>query len=106
MQIYVSIRHRDALAVGHDPWDGRTLEWSTSSPPPHYNFAFTPMVHERDAWTDMKARGYKRPLEGFKPIHMPKSTGRRRDPGGAGASSSVSRWSGTSGGWPWFRSSR
>jgi cytochrome o ubiquinol oxidase subunit I len=74
MQVYVSIRRRDALAVGHDPWDARTLEWATSSPPPDYNFAFTPVVHERDAWTDMKARGYKRPLEGFKAIHMPKST--------------------------------
>ena len=29
-----------------DPWNGRTLEWSTSSPPPAYNFAFTPRVHD------------------------------------------------------------
>ena len=57
-----------------DPWDGRTLEWSTSSPPPDYNFAFTPMVHDIDAWADMKKRGYVRPLEGFRPIHMPKNT--------------------------------
>ena len=58
-----------------DPWDGRTLEWSTSSPPPAYNFAFTPVVHDNDAWWDMKKRGYERPLEGFRPIHMPKNTG-------------------------------
>ena len=58
-----------------DPWDGRTLEWSTSSPPPAYNFAFTPVVHDLDAWCDMKKRGYERPLEGFRPIHMPKNTG-------------------------------
>jgi cytochrome o ubiquinol oxidase subunit I len=75
MQFYVSIRERDVLAdVTGDPWDGRTLEWSTSSPPPAYNFAFTPMVHDLDAWTDMKKRGYVRPLEGYKAIHMPKNT--------------------------------
>ena len=74
MQIYVSIRRRDALAAGNDPWGGRTLEWSTSSPPPPYNFAFIPRVHERDAWTDMKKHGYQRPLEGFNAIHMPKNT--------------------------------
>jgi cytochrome o ubiquinol oxidase subunit 1 len=74
-QIYVSIRERDVLAdVTGDPWDGRTLEWSTSSPPPSYNFAFTPMVHDLDAWTDMKKRGYTRPLNGYQPIHMPKNT--------------------------------
>ena len=58
-----------------DPWNGRTLEWATSSPPPSYNFAFTPVVHDNDAWTDMKRRGYERPLVGFKPIHMPSNTG-------------------------------
>jgi cytochrome o ubiquinol oxidase subunit 1 len=58
-----------------DPWDGRTLEWSTSSPPPSYNFAFTPVVHDLDAWYDMKARGYERPAAGFRPIHMPRNTG-------------------------------
>jgi cytochrome o ubiquinol oxidase subunit 1 len=76
MQLYVSIRDRERLRdTTGDPWNGRTLEWSTSSPPPEYNFAFTPVVHELDAWWDMKSRGYKRPLGGFKPIHMPKNTG-------------------------------
>ncbi len=75
IQIYVSVRNREALRdVSGDPWDGRTLEWSTSSPPPEYNFAFTPIIHDLDAWTDMKKRGYSRPLEGFRPIHMPKNT--------------------------------
>ena len=60
-----------------DPWNGRTLEWSTSSPPPVYNFAFTPIVHDNDAWYDMKKRGYVRPVGGFEPIHMPKNTARR-----------------------------
>ncbi len=76
VQIGVSIWKRKELAdVTGDPWDGRTLEWSTSSPPPNYNFAFTPVVHEQDAWFDMKMHGYKRPLEGFIAIHMPKNTG-------------------------------
>src|SRR3569623_1099339 len=76
IQIGVSIWNRDKLRdFTGDPWDGRTLEWSTSSPPPAYNFAFTPIVHERDAWWDMKQRGYVRPSEGFKPIHMPSNTG-------------------------------
>ena len=33
------------------------------------------MIHDNDAWWDMKQRGYQRPLGGFKPIHMPKNTG-------------------------------
>ncbi|TCU14044.1 cytochrome o ubiquinol oxidase subunit I [Rhizobium sullae] len=76
VQLVVSFMKREELAdhTG-DPWDGRTLEWSTSSPPPDYNFAFTPVVHDHDSWYDMKNRGYERPLEGFKPIHMPKNTG-------------------------------
>lgn len=76
VQIVVSIRNREALRdVTGDPWGGRTLEWSTSSPPPAYNFAFTPVVSELDAWWDMKARGYQRPTTGFIPIHMPANTG-------------------------------
>jgi cytochrome o ubiquinol oxidase subunit 1 len=78
MQLYVSIRdrHSERLRDTHgDPWDARTLEWSTSSPPPDYNFAFTPVVHDIDAWSDMKKRGYQRPLAGYKAIHMPKNTG-------------------------------
>ncbi|MCC0808287.1 cytochrome o ubiquinol oxidase subunit I [Methylobacterium sp. W2] len=58
-----------------DPWNGRTLEWSTTSPPPAYNFAFLPVVHDLDAWYDMKSRSYQRPADGFRPIHMPKNTG-------------------------------
>jgi cytochrome o ubiquinol oxidase subunit 1 len=75
VQIFVSIRNREALRdhTG-DPWNARTLEWSTSSPPPSYNFAFTPNVHDQDAWWDMKARGSQRPTSGFIAIHMPKNT--------------------------------
>ena len=76
MSIIVAVRNRKALAdVTGDPWNGRTLEWATSSPPPAYNFAFTPVIHEIDAWSDMKKHGYQRPTSGFVPIHMPKNTG-------------------------------
>jgi cytochrome o ubiquinol oxidase subunit 1 len=76
MQFYVSFRRREQLRdVTGDPWGGRTLEWSTSSPPPNYNFAFTPLVHDHDAWWQMKKFGYQRPTAGFLPIHMPKNTG-------------------------------
>ncbi|MBS0292504.1 MAG: cytochrome o ubiquinol oxidase subunit I [Proteobacteria bacterium] len=76
IQLVVSYLRREQLRdhTG-DPWDARTLEWATSSPPPQYNFAFTPVAHEIDAWWDMKKHGYKRPLAGFQPIHMPANTG-------------------------------
>jgi cytochrome o ubiquinol oxidase subunit 1 len=75
IQLVVSYRNREQLRdVTGDPWDARTLEWSTASPPPDYNFAFTPIVHELDAWHDMKQRGHQRPVQGFKAIHMPKNT--------------------------------
>jgi cytochrome o ubiquinol oxidase subunit 1 len=76
IQIGVSILRRERLRdTTGDPWDGRTLEWATASPPPAYNFAFTPLVHDSEPWWDMKKRGYVRPLEGFRPIHMPRNTG-------------------------------
>lgn len=75
IQVALSILRRDQLRdTTGDPWDGRTLEWSTSSPPPYYNFAFTPRVYELDAFTDMKRHGFERPTDGFVPIHMPKYT--------------------------------
>jgi len=74
VQIAVSIKNREALACGNDPWEGRTLEWSTTSPPPYYNFALTPRVYALDAWQHMKENGAKAPTSGFVPIHMPKPT--------------------------------
>jgi cytochrome o ubiquinol oxidase subunit I len=75
VQLVVSFLRREQLRdVTGDPWGARTLEWSTSSPPPEYNFAFTPIVYDNDAWYDMKQRGAQRPTAGFRPIHMPKNT--------------------------------
>ena len=69
------VKRKELADPTGDPWNGRTLEWSTSSPPPAYNFALTPVVHELDTWYDMKNRGYERPVGGFRPVHMPRNTG-------------------------------
>lgn len=77
IQFYVSIRDRDQNRdLTGDPWGGRTLEWATSSPPPFYNFAIVPQVHERDAFWEMKEKGeaYKQPAH-YEEIHMPKNSG-------------------------------
>ena len=76
LQFGLSILRRDQNRdVTGDPWNGRTLEWATSSPPPAYNFAFTPIVHDLDSWDGMKRAGVQRPVAGFRPIHMPRNTG-------------------------------
>jgi cytochrome c oxidase subunit 1 len=40
--------------AGSDPWDAWTLEWSTNSPPPVYNFASIPVVRSRRPLWDLK----------------------------------------------------
>jgi cytochrome o ubiquinol oxidase subunit 1 len=75
IQLIVSIRNRHANRdLTGDPWNGRTLEWTTSSPPAVYNFAITPVVHDIDALTEMKERdvAYRQP-DRFHDIHMPKN---------------------------------
>ena len=77
LQLVVSIKDRNQNRdLTGDPWGGRTLEWATSSPPPFYNFAETPVVSERDVFWDMKEKGtaYQRPAR-YQEIHMPKNTG-------------------------------
>ena len=80
-QVVYSIKHREALRdrTG-DPWGGRTLEWSMSSPAPFYNFAHIPEVNQLDAYW------YKQPRKieagsshqdeqlTYSDIHMPKDT--------------------------------
>jgi cytochrome o ubiquinol oxidase subunit 1 len=77
-QLVVSIRDRKQnLDTTGDPWNGRTLEWATTSPPPFYNFAVIPQVTGKDAWWEMKE---KKRVEGvghrveYKDIEMPKNT--------------------------------
>jgi cytochrome o ubiquinol oxidase subunit 1 len=76
IQLYVSIRERHANRdVTGDPWDGRTLEWATSSPSPVYNFAIIPVVEDLDAFTDMKEKGvaYRR-ADSYHAIEIPKNS--------------------------------
>ncbi len=78
-QIIVSFRERkENMDTTGDPWDGRTLEWATSSPVPFYDFARMPEVHGRDAFFEMKKEG-KWPRIGTRPayedIELSKNTG-------------------------------
>lgn len=77
IQIIVSIRDRKKnYDLTGDPWNGRTLEWATSSPPPIYNFAISPKVkNNNDIFWHMKKEGiaYKKPKK-YEPIHMPNNT--------------------------------
>lgn len=69
--IVTNMKPRDAA---DDPWeDGRTLEWTISSPPPEYNFKQLPLVRANDAWWKEKMDGQKAmtPAEPVGPIHMP-----------------------------------
>jgi cytochrome o ubiquinol oxidase subunit 1 len=76
VQLFVSIRTRERRrdATG-DPWNGRTLEWATSSPPPPYNFAVLPRVETIDAFSQMKRKGWQRRVDAtYEPIHMPRNS--------------------------------
>ncbi len=68
--VATSFKKRDA---SNDPWDGRTLEWTISSPAPEYNFKQTPLVRGLDAFWVEKMKGNKEmtPAEPVGPIHMP-----------------------------------
>jgi cytochrome o ubiquinol oxidase subunit 1 len=76
VQIWLSIKHRgdNQVFVG-DPWDGRSLEWSVSAPPPAYNFAVIPTVNDRDAFTAAKDYGtaYLEPYK-YVNIELPKNS--------------------------------
>jgi cytochrome o ubiquinol oxidase subunit 1 len=74
-QLVVSIRTRDRRRdLTGDPWDGRTLEWSTPSPPPAYNFAVMPTVTGIDAWWLMKKAGQPRAQAPYEPIEAPRNS--------------------------------
>jgi cytochrome o ubiquinol oxidase subunit 1 len=76
VQLWVSVRERHAnLVFAGDPWDGRGLEWSTSAPPPEYNFAVIPKVHGRDPFFDGKRLGdaYPQPRR-YRDIELPKNS--------------------------------
>jgi cytochrome o ubiquinol oxidase subunit 1 len=76
LQVVVSYKERKQnMDTTGDPWNGRTLEWSTYSPPPLYNFAIIPEVDSRDAFWEMKQSGRREPKElKYEDIHMPKNS--------------------------------
>ena len=68
-QLTISIRSRARRTEPTgDPWDGRTLEWATASPPPAYNFAVLPDVEGLEAYWGMKERA----LEHLSPSAEPR----------------------------------
>lgn len=73
-QIIVSCKERKKhVDTTGDPWNGRTLEWSTSSPPPFYNFAKIPSVSHIDEFWHRKERGHATKPH-YEEIIMPKNT--------------------------------
>jgi cytochrome o ubiquinol oxidase subunit I len=79
VQLVVSIRAREKLRVSADPWDGRTLEWSTTSPPPAWNYAVLPQVAARDSFWARKqlaqtGKAQSAELPHYDPIEMPKNS--------------------------------
>ena len=79
IQLVVSIRQREALAdLTGDPWDGRSLEWATSSPPPVFNFAVLPHVEDEEAYWTIKQRAREqaqlRPEPEYEEIEMPRNS--------------------------------
>jgi cytochrome o ubiquinol oxidase subunit 1 len=81
-QLVVSIRRREALRdVTGDPWDGRSLEWMTLSPPPSFNFAVLPYVSGEDAYWGVKQRARERHELGEEPIYKPIETPRNSPTG-------------------------
>jgi cytochrome o ubiquinol oxidase subunit 1 len=62
-----------------DPWDGATLEWSTSSPPPEFNFAHLPQVTSAEPWWDIKRREAARQgllnfAAHYEPLEIPRNS--------------------------------
>ena len=74
LQVIVSIvKRKENLDLTGDPWNGRTLEWSTGSPPPEYNYAVIPVVTKRDAFWEQKKKHKVAPLV-YSDIEVPKNT--------------------------------
>ncbi|MGP4068239.1 cytochrome c oxidase subunit I [Halobacillus sp. B29] len=71
--VYTAVKEKK---VSGDPWDGRTLEWTMPSPPPHYNFVQTPLVRGLDPLWVEKTEGKEgmTPAEPLGDIHMPNAS--------------------------------
>jgi cytochrome o ubiquinol oxidase subunit 1 len=76
LQIAVSfLQRKKNRDISGDPWDGRTLEWATASPPPEYNFAQIPVVYERDAFWALKQDKPQGAKKAYENITVPKNSG-------------------------------
>jgi len=78
-QLFVSIHRREELRdTTGDPWDGRSMEWATPSPPPAFNFAVMPNVENEEPYWTIKRRAIEAqrlgPEPHYEPIHMPKNS--------------------------------
>ena len=78
-QLVVSIRRREQLRdETGDPWNGRSLEWATPSPPPAFNFAVLPRIESGDAYWGMKERALQQARLSEEPayedIEMPRNS--------------------------------
>ncbi|HEX2939834.1 MAG TPA: cbb3-type cytochrome c oxidase subunit I, partial [Rhodopila sp.] len=79
MQVIVSIRRRHQLRdVTGDPWNGRSLEWATPSPPPSFNFAVMPNVTGEEPYWEIKQRAIETQQlaaePDYQPIEMPRNS--------------------------------
>lgn len=79
VQLVVSIRERERLRdLTGDPWDGRSLEWSTASPPPVYNFAVIPQVGGEEPYWEIKRKAIEqrriRDQPDYGEIEMPRNS--------------------------------
>jgi cytochrome o ubiquinol oxidase subunit 1 len=78
-QLVVSYLRRNELRDNTgDPWDGRTLEWATSSPPPVFNFAVLPQVQDTEYYWELKQRAFEQARlseePNYQPIEMPRNS--------------------------------
>jgi cytochrome o ubiquinol oxidase subunit 1 len=76
LQIFYSLwqRKKHVDTTGGDPWNARTLEWSTTSPPPFYNFAVIPRADTRDTWWEAKKSGAAPAKPVYEDIELPKNS--------------------------------
>ena len=79
-QLTVSIRSRERRREPTgDPWDGRSLEWATASPPPVFNFAVLPIVTDDESYWNLKQRAREQrrlvtPEPHYEHIEMPRNS--------------------------------
>ncbi len=79
VQLVISIRRRNELRdETGDPWDGRSLEWATASPPPAFNFAVLPSVYGEEPYLGIKRRAIESQQltaePQYQPIEMPRNS--------------------------------